>query len=99
LCAAPHFASGANEAFPSLRSLLFEEKELNLPVVRKAARVYDAGVVQHQQIAGVQKRGQVSECPMLDPLFVAVQNHHARVLAIRQWPGRDQFFWQRVIVI
>ena len=96
-----HLASGLHEALPRVRAAGhgFEEEQLDPPVIGKGARRDHARVVQHHEVAALQKGREVREHPVLDALLGAVQHHHAGSIASLGGVAHDEFLGQSVIVI
>ena len=78
---------------------LFEEEQLDFSVVGKCARRNHSRVVQHHEVAAFQKCREVRKHPVLDALFGAVKDHHARTVAALGGMARDEALGQRVIVV
>ena len=95
----PHFAARFDQAFPTRRPELFEEKKFDLAVVGKSPGAHHARVVQDQQVARSQKFAQLGELAVFDSLVAPVQHHHPGFVPMRERPLRDQLFRQRVIVV
>jgi hypothetical protein len=95
----PHLAPRLDEATPPPFARTLEEQQLDRATVGETPRVDDARIVQNHEVAGLQKRPNLDERPVLDRAARAMQHHHPRVFTTRERPLRDQLLRQRIIVI
>jgi hypothetical protein len=98
-CADPHLSARLHQATPLAAPEFLEEQQFDRAVIGEAARGEHPRVVQHQEVAGLNESWQLSKRAMLDLPFLAMQHHHARILAARERALRDQLLRKRVIVI
>jgi hypothetical protein len=88
----------ADHALPAGGCVGFEAQDF-VAFVGEEAGGDDAGVVEHEEVAGEQELGDFAEGAMLDLPGGAVDHHHAGRGTISEWLAGDEFRREMVVEV